>query len=170
MVRRHPGHLSQPEVQPAAVKIVRYFFVGGTAATVDLVLFGLLTLVFGVHWFYAAAISFVPATAVNYLLSIRFVFGSQVRFARQSEITLVFVVSAVGLALNELLLWIAIDGLGIPLLVSKVLASGGVFFWNYGLRAYYIFNPSLPSAVRLEDGLGHDCGPMSPEQGDVREE
>ena len=151
------------------MKIVRYFFVGGTAAAVDLLLFGLLALVFGVHWFFAAAISFVPATVVNYLLSIRFVFGSQVRFARQSEIALVFAVSAVGLALNELLLWIAIDGLGIPLLVSKVLASGGVFFWNYGLRAYYIFNPSSGSAVRLEDGLGHDCGRASPERADVRE-
>lgn len=123
------------------MRIVRYFLVGGTAAAVDLLLFGLLTLVLGVHWFFAAAISFVPATAVNYLLSIRFVFGSQVRFARRSEITLVFAVSAVGLALNELLLWIAIDGLGIPLLVSKVLASGGVFLWNYGLRAWYIFKP-----------------------------
>ena len=71
------------------MKIVRYFFVGGTAAAVDLLLFGLLALVFGVHWFFAAAISFVPATVVNYLLSIRFVFGSQVRFARQSEIALV---------------------------------------------------------------------------------
>ena len=157
MARRLPGHLLHLEVQPAAVKIVRYFFVGGTAAAVDLLLFGLLTLVLGVHWFYAAAISFVPATAVNYLLSIRFVFGSQVRFARQSEITLVFAVSAVGLALNELLLWIAIDGLGIPLLVSKVLASGGVFLWNYTLRAHYIFNPSPRSAVRLDDNLGHDC-------------
>ena len=152
------------------MKIIRYFFVGGTAATVDLLLFGLLTLVFGVHWFYAAAISYVPATAVNYLLSIRFVFGSQVRFARQSEVTLVFAVSAVGLALNELLLWIAIDGLGIPLLVSKVLASGGVFLWNYGLRAYYIFNPSSRSAVRLEDGLGHVCDQASTEQADVRGE
>lgn len=152
------------------MKIVRYFFVGGTAAAVDLLLFALLTLVFGVHWFYAAAISFVPATAVNYLLSIRFVFGSQARFARRSEIALVFAVSAVGLAFNELLLWIAIDGLGIPLLVSKVFASGGVFLWNYGLRAYYIFNPSPRSAMRLENGLDHDCGRASPEQADEREE
>ena len=131
------------------MKIVRYFFVGGTAAAADLLLFGLLALVFGVHWFFAAAISFVPATAVNYLLSIRFVFRSQVRFARRAEVTLVFAVSAVGLALNELLLWIAVDGLAIGLLISKVLASGGVFLWNYGLRAYHIFNPSPGSIMRL---------------------
>ena len=135
------------------MKIVRYLVVGGTAATVDLLLFGLLAVVVGVHWFVAAAISFVPATAVNYLLSIRFVFDSQVRFGRRSEVSLVFAVSAIGLAINEVLLWVAIEGVGLPLLISKVLASGGVFLWNYGLRAYYIFSPSaMPLPGRGSSG------------------
>ena len=151
------------------MRIFRYLLVGGTAFAVDLLLFGVLTLVFGVHWFFAAAVSFVPATAVNYVLSIRFVFGSRVRFGRRSEIALVFAVSAVGLALNEFLLWIAIDGLGIALLVSKVLASGGVFLWNYGLRAYYIFSPSNRSAVRLGDGSRHECGRVSRAHADAGE-
>ena len=134
------------------MKIVRYFLVGGAAATVDLLLFGLLTLVVGIHWFVAAALSFVPATTLNYLLSIRLVFDSQARFSRRLEVSLVFAVSAIGLAINELLLWIAIDGLDLPLLVSKVLGSGGVFLWNYVLRAYYIFSPSGISFLRRGGG------------------
>ena len=60
----------------------RYFVVGGVAACVDFGLFFVAVMWFGVDWFPAAAVSFVAATAVNYLLSVVFVFESGVRSPR----------------------------------------------------------------------------------------
>ena len=57
----------------------------------------------GMGWPYlrVAAASFVAATLVNYLLSVRFVFVSGARFARRWEVLLVFVVSAIGLGITS---------------------------------------------------------------------
>lgn len=108
---------------------------------VDISLFMLMAVIIDIHWFVSATISFVLATLVNYFLSIRHVFESGVRFARHHEISLVFMVSAVGLVINQLVLWLSIEQFSIDLLVSKLFATGIVFFWNYGARSKYIFEP-----------------------------
>ena len=52
---------------------------------------------------------------------------------------LVFVVSAVGLVINQAVLAILIEWFGMDVLLSKVAATGSVFFWNYGARRHFIF-------------------------------
>lgn len=120
--------------------VVRYFFVGGAAAAVDFGLFGLLLLLGGeAHWFLAAAASFVIATAVNYFLSVRLVFASGVRFRKSHEVLLVFVVSLVGLALNQSFLWLFYKTAALHIWVAKCLATGVTFGWNYIARRSFIF-------------------------------
>lgn len=120
-------------------RLIRYFFVGGTAAVVDIGVFGVLVKVLGLPWFPVAAFSFVLATMVNYILSVRFVFKSGVRFRAQTELLLVFVVSAVGLAVNQAELWLLISRLSWDPLIAKVTATGSVFFWNYWARRHLVF-------------------------------
>ena len=119
--------------------IARYFLVGGAAATVDFAVFALLLKVLEWHWFWSSAASFVLATAFNYVLSVIFVFTSGVRFGKRVEIGLVFLVSALGLAMNQFAMWIAFEQLGVHVFVAKVMATGAVFFWNFGIRRYFIF-------------------------------
>ena len=121
------------------MKIVRYFLVGGTAASVDLALFATLTQWAGLPWFPVAVCSFVIATLVNYLLSIVFVFESGVRFRKRHELLLVFVVSGIGLAANQTILWALIERVGLHMVLAKIIATGGVFFWNYTARHLFIF-------------------------------
>ncbi|WP_295384887.1 GtrA family protein [uncultured Thiodictyon sp.] len=121
------------------MRVFRYFFVGGAAAAVDIGLFGLLVKGVGLPWFPVAVVSFGLATAVNYFLSIRYVFDSGVRFASHHEVLLVFVVSAVGLAINQAVLWVLIQYTPVDVLLAKMAATGGVFFWNYGARSRFIF-------------------------------
>jgi putative flippase GtrA len=135
------GHLLYFEIQPAAMKIARYFFVGAAAAAVDITLFGLLTMALGLPWFPVAIVSFVAATAVNYHLSIRHVFSRGVRFAKHQKAILIYAVSGIGLAVNQGMLWLLIDKLFWHLLLAKVIATGVVFFWNYGSRCLFIFRP-----------------------------
>lgn len=121
------------------MKIARYFLVGGVAAGIDFLLFALLVKVFGFGWLGSAAFSFCVATLANYSLSIRHVFRSGARFGKQREMMLVFVVSAVGLVINQAVLAILIEWFGMDVLLSKVAATGSVFFWNYGARRHFIF-------------------------------
>jgi putative flippase GtrA len=124
------------------MKIVRYFLVGGIAAVVDLGLFAAGAKVLQLPYLPVAAGSFVIATLVNYALSVRHVFESGIRFGKRDEIGLVFVVSALGLAVNQVVLWVAVAHFGSELMLAKVCATATVFFWNYGIRRHFIFSES----------------------------
>ena len=112
---------------------------GGAAACVDIGLFMLFAQGLGLPYLRVAAGSFVVATFVNYFLSVRFVFVSGARFRRRWELVLVFVVSAVGLALNQVILAACVEMARFPLLFAKLTATGVVFFWNYLARRVFVF-------------------------------
>lgn len=120
-------------------KFIRYFAVGGIATAVDFSIFAALLYGVDVTWFWSAFVSFLLATSVNYVLSIRHVFESGVRFRKRHEIPLVFLVSAVGLVVNQAALYVGIEMIGIYPLVAKVGATGMVFFWNFFARSMFIF-------------------------------
>lgn len=124
------------------MKIVRYFFVGAVAATVDIGLFGLLVKGMGLPWFPVSVFSFLVATGVNYWLSIRHVFVSGARFRRHHEAMLVYVASGIGLAVNQAVLWMLIEHWRWDALLAKLAATACVFFWNYGIRRQVIFRGS----------------------------
>ena len=113
--------------------------VGGIATCVDVGLFMLFAQGLGLPYLRVAACTFVVATAVNYILSVRIVFVSGLRFGRRQELALVFVVSGIGLALNQAILFAAVEWAGGPLLVSKLAATAIVFFWNYLARRHFVF-------------------------------
>jgi putative flippase GtrA len=124
------------------MKLVRYFFVGGAAAALDFLVFALLTKGVRIDWFWAGVASFVLATLLNYMLSVRFVFQSGARFSRRHhEVALVFLVSLIGLAVNQAVLWVCIDNVRIEPLLAKVVGTGVVFFWNYFARRHFVFKP-----------------------------
>lgn len=130
------------------LKLVRYFFAGGAAAAIDFAIFFMAVKGLGYPWFSVAIFSFIVATAANYLLSIRFVFESRVRFRRREEVALVFMVSAVAMVLNQAILWLAIDVLTLNLLLSKITATGAVFLFNFGCRHYFIFSRPDDNTMR----------------------
>jgi putative flippase GtrA len=122
--------------------IVRYFFVGGVAALVDWTLFGVLARWLGLPWFPVALFSFVAATGVNYILSIRHVFRSGTRFSSHHELAMVFLVSGIGLVINQAILWVLIERVHWDMLLGKILATGVTFLWNYSSRRFFIFRPA----------------------------
>ena len=126
------------------MKIFRYFVVGGVAACVDIGFFFLFAKLAGFNYLIVAPLGFILATGVNYLLSVRHVFRSGVRFTRGREIFLVYVISAVGLLVNQAVLYGLVDLARMELMLSKLIATGTVFFWNYCARNYYLFASPPP--------------------------
>ena len=127
------------------MKIFRYALVGGTAAVVDFVIFLVFAKLMGFNYLWVGGIGFVVATAVNYVLSIRHVFTTGVRFGRHMEIALVFAVSLAGLGLNQLILYVGIGKLGTEMLLTKIFATGLVFVWNYTVRHHFVFRQPADS-------------------------
>ena len=124
--------------------IARYFLVGGAAAIVDIGLFVVLAQWMGLPYQAVGAATFTLATLVNYVLSVRFVFVSGQRYGKRSEIALVYLVSAVGLALNAAILWACVEVASVGLFTAKVAATGCVFFWNYFARRRFVFGATRP--------------------------
>lgn len=124
------------------MKIVRYLFVGAAAATVDIGVFTFAVKGLQFDWFFVALFSFALATAVNYALSIRYVFESGIRFKKQAEVPLVFLVSAIGLVINQSVMWLLIETVGADEVFSKLVSTGFVFLWNYNARNRFVFRVS----------------------------
>ena len=89
----------------------------------------------------ATAVAFGLATLYHYWLGNIFVFEQGSRHARTMEISLIFLVSTIGLGWNLLLMWFFTSPiwLGITPFYAKVLASAIVTVWNYMSRKVWIF-------------------------------
>ena len=119
--------------------IMKYFVVGAAGACLDLSIYAILIFYFDTNYLWAGAISFFFSTLVNYFLGIRFVFSKAARFSTPSEVFLVYAASGLGLIFHQTILFIAVTYLAFSLLISKLIAMGSVFFWNYSIRTFYIY-------------------------------
>ena len=119
--------------------LMRYLGAGGTAAVVDLSIFWFFAIHYGLDYLLVAGLGFLLATAVNYHLCVRFIYISGQRFSGSTELFSVYFVSAIGLALHEVAIYLIHEHLAVPLLGSKILAIGLVFIWNFGIRNFYVF-------------------------------
>jgi putative flippase GtrA len=121
------------------VRIVKYFFVGGAAAAVDLTVFTVFVKLLGYNYLAVSVCGFTIATPVNYLFGIKFVFRRGARFSTRHEVALLYLVSATGLAFNTGLLFAFVEYLRLDSLIAKILATLGTFLWNYTLRQRFVF-------------------------------
>ena len=119
--------------------IVKYFFVGGISALVDIALFTIFAKILNYNYIVVGTLTFIIATRVNYFLSINFVFKSGIKYKKNKELILVFLVSLVGISINMGVLYFFIEFLQFEMILSKLVASSSVFFWNYLMRRTFIF-------------------------------
>ena len=121
------------------VQFLRYVFVGGTAFIFDFgILYGLKTYG-GVNYLLAATVSFVIGLAVNYVLSVTWVFSRHTMRSRWLEFWVFAAAGVVGLGFNDLFMWLFTSVAGLYYLVSKVGATALVFLWNFFARNLSLF-------------------------------
>ena len=119
------------------MRFARYVLVGLAAFAID---YGVLVLLAGRMPLVAAnTIAFLVANAANFLMAHGFVFGRSLDRSAAPEYAGVLVVSLVGLALNDAVVWVAAGLAGWPLIVAKVLATGVAMGWNYAARATWVY-------------------------------
>ena len=80
------------------IQFFRYAFAGGVAFSVDFSLLYILTDFFHIYYLVSAAFSFIPGIAVNYVLSIFWVFNRRVLKNRPFEFFCFTLIGLGGLA------------------------------------------------------------------------
>ena len=129
------------------VKVILYLFVGGTAALVE---WGLLYLFFyyllaGLELsvdtltMVATALAFGLSTLYHYFLGNVLVFDSGSKYDKSKELSLVFLVSIMGLVFNLVLMYVFVGLLACQPMLAKVITSCIVVVWNYLSRKKWIF-------------------------------
>ena len=121
-------------------KFISYFFVGGMAALVEWGTFALFDMF--TSYMIATIVAFVIATLANYILGKIMTFKNYKK--SKKDIISVFIVSGIGLLMNMGLMYLFVNIIKIPYrIISKIIATGIVFFWNYISRRIFIYKEEV---------------------------
>ena len=129
------------------IKVILYLFVGGTAALVEWGLFYLffyyllagLGLSVDALTLVATTLAFCLSTLYHYFLGNVLVFDSGSKYNKSKELSLVFLVSIMGLAFNLMFMYAFVGWFNWNPMVAKVVTSCIVVVWNYLSRKKWIF-------------------------------
>lgn len=115
-------------------QIFRFGLVGGLCFFIDYMLLALLVEAAGLSPLCASTVSFCVSVAVNYLLSMCFVFQLREDRNRLRELAEFLALSVIGLGINALLMYLGTEGLGIHYLLVKIAATALVMVYNFVSR------------------------------------
>ena len=130
---------------------MKFGIVGIIAFFIDFGVFKLLSGVFGVHYLVANFFGFTISLIFNYIASMTFVFERKENADKRAEFVIFMVLSVIGLLLNELIIFLCIEGiyLKIPALTAhmsrqwaetfgKIVATGIVMVYNFITRKIFL--------------------------------
>ncbi|MGE3319007.1 MAG: GtrA family protein [Candidatus Berkiella sp.] len=123
-------------------KLYRYILAGGSCAVLDISLFLMLRQHFEYHYLILATFSFVIATLANFILCNHFVFQFKQSHSSQRRFMLTYLVSGIGLCIHHSFLFVTFECLALPIIISKIIAMGCAFGWNFLSRKYLVFKPA----------------------------
>ena len=130
--------------QPSTQQFVKFAVVGFASLAVE---YTLLTCFLGAQMNYlvATTISFAASIVINYLLSMRYVFTHRDGLSRKREFTIFAVLSAVGLGLNDLYMFVGVGLLNIGTMAMKLISTFFVTWYNYFTRRRFLDGSRTPN-------------------------
>lgn len=119
-------------------QIMKFGVVGVIATVIDFGVMIFLTEVFGINPVASATVSFTVSVIFNYLASMRYVFSHREGMSRQREFVIFIVLSVIGLAINDALMWVGTEMTPVDYRIVKVLATAVVMVWNFVSRKIFL--------------------------------
>jgi len=135
----------------------RYFVASAAALAADFTVLVTATELFKVHYLVSAALGFSAGLVINYILSVTWVFQERRLQNRWLEAGGFAIIGLIGLAMNEALMALFVEGFGLAYALAKIPATGLGFLFNYGVRRVLLFTKGPTGAA----GVGEGCGLMS---------
>ena len=105
--------------------------VGVISVCVDYLLMIFLVELAQANYFTASAFSYTFSIFVNYILSMRFVFHGRENISKGKEVAIYFMLSFIGLGLNQMIMWMAVETMGIYYGFAKWIATIMVGGYNF---------------------------------------
>ena len=131
-------------------QFIRYLYVGGLSFLVDFACLYYLTEHIGMHYLISATLAFSLGLTTNYLLCLAWVFDFRRMPNRWHEFMVFSAIGLFGLVLNNLLLWLLTEYAGLYYLVSKIIATAAILFFNFSLRRWLLFSPPTNPVATLK--------------------
>lgn len=131
-------------------QFIRYLYVGGLSFLVDFACLYYLTEHIGMHYLISATLAFSLGLTTSYLLCLAWVFDFRRMPNRWHEFMVFSAIGLFGLVLNNLLLWLLTEYAGLYYLVSKIIATAAILFFNFSLRRWLLFSPPTNPVATLE--------------------
>lgn len=114
-------------------QIVKFGIVGFLCFFIDYGIMVFLTEIININYLISSGVSFTISVIVNYVLSLTFVFETK-KNNRVREFLFFVVLSTIGLGINQVLMWLCVDILGIFYMISKIGATAVVMVYNFITR------------------------------------
>lgn len=119
-------------------QIMKFGVVGVIAFFIDFGVMVFLTEVFGMNPVASATISFTVSVVFNYLASMRYVFQHREGMSRTREFVIFVVLSVIGLAINDALMWAGTELASFDYRLVKIVATAVVMVWNFVTRKIFL--------------------------------
>lgn len=134
----HGAHMA---IKNLIKQFLKFQVVGCIAFVIDYGGLMLLSQACGMDPVLAAAISYIVSTVFNYYASMKFVFTHKDGMSRRREFMIFFILSVIGLGLNEIIIWIGTSYWGVDafaVTASKLVATCIVAVYNFFTRRYFL--------------------------------
>lgn len=120
-----------------AVQLFRTIIIGFISLAVDLAVLSFLTET-GVWYIASAAVGFLVSLIVNWMLNRTFVFTER-SVPLSVEIVMYALISAVGLALTETVMYSLVEFARLPYQLAKLAAAAVVLMWTFTARKKLLY-------------------------------
>ena len=123
-----------------------YSCVGGSATSVEWLIFYLMNQRLGLHYAPSTVIATVLSGFTNWAVGRLVLFkgtGHNVQ-----ELGKIYLTSIIGMGFNLILMWAMVDGFGLNEMLFKVFATIFVFLWNYLIHTRLIYRGKVRDSFR----------------------
>ncbi len=121
-----------------APQFLKFFFIGGFFAFLDLVILYILTDILGLFYLYSAVIGFVIVTSIAFVVHKKFTFQCK-REDKIIQYISFFLVNLTWLAIYSAILYGGVEYLHLFYLMVAVFGKFLVFVWNFLANKYITF-------------------------------
>ena len=110
---------------------MKFAVVGFASLAVEYLFLGYFLNILEMGYLLATTLSFAISIVVNYILSMKFVFSHKEDMSRKREFTIFAILSAIGLGLNDLYMFIGVGLLNMGTMAMKLISTNFVTRYNY---------------------------------------
>lgn len=120
-------------------ELILYLIVGGLATLVEWAAFWLFDELCGIQYLAATALAFALSTFANWAFGRLLVFKKKEGMSLWKELAAIYAASIVGLLFNLAIMFVLVQFLSVPEMISKMTATIIVFIYNFLIRKLVIY-------------------------------